>query len=583
MGDETIPKSINRIRTFASDASAVQKNTPTTSGLTIPTKKITTQKTATATITPTAVIPPKVDPVVAPPKTRVAPVLRSVPVPVPKTFPVLVQKKQTPAKTHVPDTAILHNNVRKGYVDLSDEVSTISTPNHESVLSDNDDVFDVSQGTGTIIRDTKRKRFRLLPAMAQAVADWFGGIKTDIEKARQPKVTVAKAEARKAIIEAAVTQGQQAPKEDFAVVAKRMKSVERKAVTSTLSFKEKSEIPTPSWTHIANPDEETEKQEDITPTPIETKQELSKTSEVPVPTIAETPQATKKVPENITSVVEQAIPEERTPTIKSDIVDAEEPTPVSVVDTPIQKTQTPAAPRVSQTPTTTPRPNRAVFIVMLVAVIIGMSVLGVGLSYYFFVLKDAPKEQAVQYAVPSLVQAAPISLPLPLDRNILLSSLTTQVEQSQSPIEIYLTSAQSAQPATSQEILLVLAPQMSGSFARAIKTIMFGALNNEPFIVLKVTSFDAAFAGMLDWEDTASADLAPLFGSSVSASFDASARTSTQVRNAFFKDIIASNKNTRLLQDESANDRIVYTFVDQNTILITTTRNTLSNLLPLIK
>ena len=88
---------------------------------------------------------------------------------------------------------------------------------------------------------------------------------------------------------------------------------------------------------------------------------------------------------------------------------------------------------------------------------------------------------------------------------------------------------------------------------------------------------------MLDWEKNMSADLVPLFGTAVIETFDPQARTNTQARNAFFVDTIASNKNVRLLRDENGEDRIIYTFVDQNTILITTTREALQTLLPLMK
>ena len=100
---------------------------------------------------------------------------------------------------------------------------------------------------------------------------------------------------------------------------------------------------------------------------------------------------------------------------------------------------------------------------------------------------------------------------------------------------------------------------------------------------MKTQNFDTAFAGMLAWEKTMSADLSPLFGAPVVMSFDPSARTDTQVREAFFKDTIASNKNVRLLLDEEGRDRIVYTFVNQNTVLITTTRTALDALLPLVR
>jgi hypothetical protein len=79
-----------------------------------------------------------------------------------------------------------------------------------------------------------------------------------------------------------------------------------------------------------------------------------------------------------------------------------------------------------------------------------------------------------------------------------------------------------------------------------------------------------------------SADLSPLFGTPVSSSYNPEVRTDTGTSEAYFKDIIASNKNARLLVDENGDDRIVYTFIDKNTIVITTTRDALSDILPLV-
>jgi hypothetical protein len=88
---------------------------------------------------------------------------------------------------------------------------------------------------------------------------------------------------------------------------------------------------------------------------------------------------------------------------------------------------------------------------------------------------------------------------------------------------------------------------------------------------------------MLGWEEAMSADLAPLFGSPVSSSYNPEVRTDTGTSEAYFKDVIAVNKNARLLVDENGDDRIIYTFIDKNTVVITTTREALSEIVPLLK
>jgi hypothetical protein len=88
--------------------------------------------------------------------------------------------------------------------------------------------------------------------------------------------------------------------------------------------------------------------------------------------------------------------------------------------------------------------------------------------------------------------------------------------------------------------------------------------------VMTISNFDTAFSGLLRWETTMSADLAPLFGEPVTASFDAEARTANQTRAPFFKDTITANLSTRTLVDETNEPRIVYGFITPTLILIAT-------------
>src|SRR5690606_28861342 len=147
------------------------------------------------------------------------------------------------------------------------------------------------------------------------------------------------------------------------------------------------------------------------------------------------------------------------------------------------------------------------------------------------------QEIVTAYEVPSLVQAT-IQTPIALSgqREQLLLELASRVMQNGGVSQMYPTINE--RPASAQEILAVLSFQAPGSFTRSIREITFGAVTTEPYIIMKATSFDVAFAGMLEWEKTMSADLSPLYGTTVTESFDPSARTDTRVRAAFFKDTI---------------------------------------------
>jgi hypothetical protein len=90
-----------------------------------------------------------------------------------------------------------------------------------------------------------------------------------------------------------------------------------------------------------------------------------------------------------------------------------------------------------------------------------------------------------------------------------------------------------------------------------------------PFIILKTTFFQNAFAGMLEWESTITQDLAPLITLS-----HGNVKAGT-----FFIDSVVKNKDVRIIRGSEGQDLLFYTFVDRNTILITTKKLTLEDLI----
>ncbi|KKR50318.1 MAG: hypothetical protein UT84_C0012G0021 [Candidatus Curtissbacteria bacterium GW2011_GWA1_40_16] len=95
---------------------------------------------------------------------------------------------------------------------------------------------------------------------------------------------------------------------------------------------------------------------------------------------------------------------------------------------------------------------------------------------------------------------------------------------------------------------------------------MFGALEESAFLIIKLSSFENAFAGMLAWEKTLGQDIGPLFA------------TSELLRNlpidSVFTDIVDKNKDVRILM---SGDQIVllYSFFDNNRLIITDNIETL--------
>jgi hypothetical protein len=120
-------------------------------------------------------------------------------------------------------------------------------------------------------------------------------------------------------------------------------------------------------------------------------------------------------------------------------------------------------------------------------------------------------------------------------------------------------------------------------------TFVFGVHvfdGNEPFFLFKTNFFENAFAGMLAWEPAMSEDLAPLFGPKVVPLFSLTApitASSTSADIAYedigvFNDVVIRNKDTRVLRDENGEIVLLYSFLDQETLLITTNEYTFREL-----
>jgi len=465
---------------------------------------------------------------------------------------------------------------------IETEIKKVAIAHKTSILSDSENVYDGTSDSseGTIIKDTKRKRFRLLPAMWQALKE---GFYNDIEKYKQrhTQQTIAKAETRIDVLNKAVQNSERAPRTDFKEIAEHLRNLERKPIEHTLSFKPKEAVPLPTWSSVL----------DITEKTVEKVVSLSTPIEIGV--IENVQETTKEQAKDVLPII---VPEEKPTIIAQSVVPealekelVEKITP-KVVEVPLMREgallqpilpkEKPIVPVSLQTKTkrvyaspaisykTTAFPTYA-----LIAVVLLASILGVTVTYYFFTFKNTP--QAVEsYTVPSTVRAEKNnSFVLPATTREFSIAIQKSISDGTGVTQAYPTVALSTggeRPATTAEILAVLQLHAPASFVRSIKEITFGGNGVEtPFIIIKGTNFDTLFAGILEWEKKIQSDFSPLFGTS---------RIIVP-----FTDALASNKNIRTLQNVEGDDVIVYTFIDQNTILITTKREVLGLILPLVK
>ncbi len=228
---------------------------------------------------------------------------------------------------------------------------------------------------------------------------------------------------------------------------------------------------------------------------------------------------------------------------------------------------------------TTEKKSLAFILIVVVVIVIGV-VAGVGAAVYVskHMGDTSPKTATpVMTAFFSVDSITPV--PFTATRALFMQTLEETLDNANGGIVQISFSKEDASekqlnaPETA-EVLGVLAPHMGSRFLRALDTrFMIGLVTTEskaPFIILRSNSFDTAFAGMLEWEPFMQADLAPLFGTPEVE------QEKNTITGSPFTDALSNNKSIRILYDRNKQERIIYAFVNNNTVVITSTTEALS-------
>lgn len=244
-------------------------------------------------------------------------------------------------------------------------------------------------------------------------------------------------------------------------------------------------------------------------------------------------------------------------------VPVENPTPhVSPIPAPLQKTS-PAS----------PSPLR--FALPFVLVCVALVVFGAGGVFLF----KHMKQESDTVPPPSETTSAP-STEVPPSQSQALglsgdpSSFLTQMQDAvthASPgiTEFSVLDSQSSRTATAQELFAFLNSTMPPRTIRALEPVFsIGSVTttkNEFFLVIRSNNFDALFSGMLAWEPSLYTEFSPLFG--------------TATDTAAFTDAVQNNKSVRILRAKDGSERVVYSFIDNRTVVITQSSDALAKLL----
>lgn len=142
-------------------------------------------------------------------------------------------------------------------------------------------------------------------------------------------------------------------------------------------------------------------------------------------------------------------------------------------------------------------------------------------------------------------------------------------------------------PISSQTLLSVIAPGIPEELTRTISpseyllgTHVFDG--NQEFLILRVESYEQAFSGMLEWERTMQQELTPLFTRTPRPRIATEGASSTQTVSLLttpFRDKVVANHDARVILNESGDILLLWSFIDRNTLVITTNNNTLSEII----
>lgn len=262
-------------------------------------------------------------------------------------------------------------------------------------------------------------------------------------------------------------------------------------------------------------------------------------------------------------------------TFKSDAEEAIRYQNVSTIDIAVAAQKKKEATPIEYEKEKSSSPKALVFAAFALVVLLG----GGWYAWYSLSKEAAPETAAPAIQVRSLVPYAKAS--------------TVALEPGSAPLELIAAKLSALNPSLGETGVVVPVDSNASTQASALSTALrdtkmpsrlarslsgeytFGTYVYDvesPFIVMKDTFFQNAYAGMLDWEKDIKNDLLPLIrlarpNEAISGQVDR------------FEDVVVSNVDARALKDELGQTILIYAFADKDTVVITTSISGLKHLL----
>lgn len=221
----------------------------------------------------------------------------------------------------------------------------------------------------------------------------------------------------------------------------------------------------------------------------------------------------------------------------------------------------------------------------IILVAIGVIVLGgIGVGAFFFFRQ---KEEPVTMPKPAPKAVAGVALQgnerragvIGAIQKTLLATSVPQNEMRTVPL------TWKEKPITTSELFTILDTSPPPELVRALGSSptlgLHGFKGGQPFLLFSVTSYDYAFGGMLSWEKTLVVDIGPLLGVLPRDILANVGSTTTEAleNTLAIKDAIIRNKDARAVFDPSGAIVFLYSFIDKQTLVLTTNEDTLKMLI----
>lgn len=233
-------------------------------------------------------------------------------------------------------------------------------------------------------------------------------------------------------------------------------------------------------------------------------------------------------------------------------------------------------------------PSKAPAIIFTIVLFLALGAAALGGVYYVAVIQSAPSAPVENSSLVFAEQT--VAFPLTQDSP---QSIRVQLAQARnaggtlgSLLHVIPTvpstdaaGAPSQRPATLPEFFTAIGAEAPENLMRALGNDFFLGIHtvdkNAPILVIKVTSYDRAFDGMLSWEQTLNGDLQPLFTPVPHLVMGADGLQTERP----FTDLVMRNYDVRALKDDQGVIQLYYSFPTRDLLIIAESPYTFTEIL----